>query len=181
MIYHKINKIFCLFIFASYNEQVKKKHANLSSRNHSRKFSWRVDLQSFINKFKDANKLNKTKHNNYKNVNVFIVFEKKYKIFLIYMAWKWRSEVVNHITSRLCRTFERQGFCCPIRKTAIKAVYFTQITRNLVKMLTLVKWWKCWRQQCFWWLHQSATIFCLTFKYFLCLKSTVFYFEKVMT
>ena len=42
----------------------------------------------------------------------------------------------NPIPGRLFLTFERQGgFSARVRKTAIKAVYFTQITWNLVQYI----------------------------------------------
>ena len=50
---------------------------------------------------------------------------------------------------------------------------------TLTKILTLVTWSKCWRHRCFWLGHYSTTnIFCLTFKFFLWLKSTVSFFLK---
>ena len=52
---------------------------------------------------------------------------------------------------------------------------------TLTKILTLVTWSKWWRHHYFWWCNYSTTkFFCLTFKSFFCLKSTVS-FRKVMT
>ena len=43
------------------------------------------------------------------------------------------------------------------------------------KILTLSTWWKWWRHHCFWWWSFNNKFFCLTLKFFLCLKSTVFF------
>ena len=85
----------------------------------------------------------------------------------------------NPIPSRLFLTFERQrGFLARVRKTAIKAVYFTQITWNLVqhifglltKTLLLVMWSRWLRQYFFDGVIIQQPIFGLTFKIFVCLK-----------
>ena len=78
------------------------------------------------------------------------------------------SVLLNRLTLYLLQTLERQGGCLAhVRKTATKAIYFTQNTWNLVqhvfglvtKILTLVKWSKWWRQHHFWLCNHSTTNF----------------------